>query len=798
MILPPMTRRRLLLLLTGVALLVYACCFWLVADFTCDDAGIGFCYARSLAQGRGLVLAAGSERSEGYSNLLWVLLLSFGIGHGVLPEVAAKAMALLLGGACVALLCWLPAHMGRRQLSLLDALPGVLLASSAPFVFWTASGLESSLFAFLLLAALAAFTAEIDAETPLPVSSALLLLACLTRPEGPLYALMAIPAVVWAHRRRPLAMLEWIAVIVLGLAAFLAWRWSYFGDWLPLFYYSKMRASAAPLFSAGDQGWAWLSRYFDGVWPLWVTILAATGFVALAQRPAGLCAMGLAAASAIFVLAASGSPMDDRFLAPLLPVVLLALGEGLRRLVEFFYNPDPINVSKDAPTLAAALAVALLMLRLAVPSAGELAVGRGTDTVTFASRVARGEAFARLARKGRLRGATLCEPDAGAAAWASEMPVFGLDGLTDRTLARYGSVPAVRDEYLFEQRRPTFLRLSGVLAATPQLDLSERVARDYVRLPPLPGDCPGDANFVRRSALQARSHPSQIAIACDYGGELTLEGLDRVPAKAAPGGRVELALRWRRAFPSGGVHRVAVELAGPVTLSSEHALLNGWCPARAWAAEEAMRDVAEVALPGEAPEGVYGVRVRVFDATGQELVASEPLPESASVEVTREGARHRCSSLAEGLASSTRGAADLGELRETLRELTLAAALPAPEVEAAREHAALRACRLALEACASGKPEAAVDCVVQSREWGGDATESSQQVSSLLRDCASRLASGGRPREAARVLTRALLANPHDVEAIRARDALWACVAAATPEATADTAASQLPAPTQG
>ena len=41
-----------------------------------DDAGISFAYSRSFANGDGLVAQPGAERVEGYSNFLWVLVLT--------------------------------------------------------------------------------------------------------------------------------------------------------------------------------------------------------------------------------------------------------------------------------------------------------------------------------------------------------------------------------------------------------------------------------------------------------------------------------------------------------------------------------------------------------------------------------------------------------------------------------------------------------------------------------------------------------------------------------------------------
>ena len=56
----------------------------LLNRFIQDDAFISFQYARNLVEGHGLTFNPG-ERVEGYTNFLWTLLISAGIGLGVDP-----------------------------------------------------------------------------------------------------------------------------------------------------------------------------------------------------------------------------------------------------------------------------------------------------------------------------------------------------------------------------------------------------------------------------------------------------------------------------------------------------------------------------------------------------------------------------------------------------------------------------------------------------------------------------------------------------------------------------------------
>jgi len=117
------------LLAVAVALTVAHC--WLFRDFTVDDAAISFTYARSFAEGHGLILLPGAERVEGYSNFLWVMLLSAGHFFGGDIFVVAKWLGALFAALTVvgtaelvaALRQTLPLYMVPSTVDLRDELP---------------------------------------------------------------------------------------------------------------------------------------------------------------------------------------------------------------------------------------------------------------------------------------------------------------------------------------------------------------------------------------------------------------------------------------------------------------------------------------------------------------------------------------------------------------------------------------------------------------------------------------------------------------------------------------------------
>ena len=117
-----------------------------------DDAYISFRYLDNLVAGHGLVYNAG-ERVEGFSNLLWILLLAPLRLAGVPVVLGAQLLGIGLGAAAIALaVVGAFRHLGVRSLAG-TAFVAFLPATSGYFAAWSIGGLEGSLYAFLLVAA---------------------------------------------------------------------------------------------------------------------------------------------------------------------------------------------------------------------------------------------------------------------------------------------------------------------------------------------------------------------------------------------------------------------------------------------------------------------------------------------------------------------------------------------------------------------------------------------------------------------------------------------------------------------
>ena len=317
---PPLRRLgRLLLPIAAAALLLGG---WGEMLFLTDDAFIAFRYARNLLGGEGLVWnPAPFPPVEGYTSLLWVLLLSavWGI-TGVPPDVSANLLSLLCGGLSLLLVADMVRHMALPEL--LQPHRGALLAlvllgvlTNRTFLTWLSSGLETALFNLLVLWWLREVLAPASPRSPLRLAGAGTLLA-LTRPDGLLYVALGLPLLVRAPR--------WQAAPLLALPVHFLWRWHTYGAWLPNTYTAKV-STPWP-----EAGWRYLASFAleNGTWTWGLLVLAALASGRLAggavQRRHLLAAAALAGHVGYYTILVGGDHFEYRVLSHLIAPLLLS------------------------------------------------------------------------------------------------------------------------------------------------------------------------------------------------------------------------------------------------------------------------------------------------------------------------------------------------------------------------------------------------------------------------------------------------------------------------------------------
>jgi len=232
-------RRAWLALLVIAGFAALAACFW---SFILDDSYITYRYAENLVNSGQLTWNVGEDPVEGATSFLWVLVSATAILLHISPEAFTQAASLL---AVLSLLLWLDRQSrGFPAVTRIALVAGVGL--SAPLVLHASQGMETALSATLLFFASLRLIRAIEAPTipNLLAWFALMFVATLGRPELAIFAAAASAAtlVLFSTNRNLQALSTFVAVgvgfAVLG-AAFVYWRYSYFGHLLPNSAYIK-------------------------------------------------------------------------------------------------------------------------------------------------------------------------------------------------------------------------------------------------------------------------------------------------------------------------------------------------------------------------------------------------------------------------------------------------------------------------------------------------------------------------------------------------------------------------------
>lgn len=205
-----------------------------------DDAHIFFVYGQNLASGEGLVYNPGGEPVEGFSSLLWLLLVTLGYLLFPRPEPFLLVASVAMIAAAIAVLVW---HVNNKRAIGLGGLIVIAWALSSPaYITWLSLALMDTVLwsALLILGVVFALEGRI---IPLAVTAIAMVLA---RPEGMLWApaLIVIAALLIWVERGPKAAARQVRSAVLAylvtLTLLTLWRLWTFGYPLPNTYYAKM------------------------------------------------------------------------------------------------------------------------------------------------------------------------------------------------------------------------------------------------------------------------------------------------------------------------------------------------------------------------------------------------------------------------------------------------------------------------------------------------------------------------------------------------------------------------------
>ncbi len=316
-----------LALVSGALLAYQVLTFW---PFTVDDAYITFRYSANLAGGHGPTYNAGLAPVEGYTSFAWVLLMAVPSALGWDVTFFAKAAGVLatIGYIAPAVrFTYLSDHVLRlgKWRHLPAAIFVFMFAALQATAVHAVSGMETAFFTALLTLFL--YTGASLAARPTQGKAAALalvaLLVGLTRPEGNIAVAAGLVAAGFIlPRSHSLVLAGWVALgYLLPGGIYFLWRYSYYGQLLPLPFYVKV-SSQGLLSGLPDV----LSFARHVVLPISVLLVVGLARLRIKFLPAVVSGASLLL---FFAFPAHIMGYDYRYLFPVVPIIFIISTIGI-------------------------------------------------------------------------------------------------------------------------------------------------------------------------------------------------------------------------------------------------------------------------------------------------------------------------------------------------------------------------------------------------------------------------------------------------------------------------------------
>jgi len=438
------------------------------------DAYISFRYARNLARGKGLVFNDG-ERVEGYSNFLWVLILSLLFKLGFDLPLVSKILGTLFSISTLVVTYQISRSITEKT-PISDTIPLMLLAFSGPLALHSVNGLETAMFSFLVTASIWLYLQGLSHSRCLYYSSLFFFLAALTRHEAVLIFCITIIHYLyvqkghsgWHKKERYF----WIFIPSLLYFIYFLWRYNYYGYLLPNTFYAKK----ADLWSDIKLGSTYFGQFLTSVGGI-------AGFLGLpiiflkkrSNQNWEAYLIGILLIYSLYIVFAGGDCFPLlRFFVPILPIFYLLLNETFWFLQEAFSGRKGGLILRIIPIL-------IFLAYTSVPTIREYKRIYGTYDYFEKRWIFLGKQLKkRLPSK-----ASIALSPLGAVAYYSELKTIDVLGLTDVHIAHTNAHPEMPlkghqkwdGEYVLS-RGPDYVILdNGIILNEPVQDMPPPYSR---------------------------------------------------------------------------------------------------------------------------------------------------------------------------------------------------------------------------------------------------------------------------------------------------------------------------------
>ncbi|MEM9728386.1 MAG: hypothetical protein AAF997_07360 [Myxococcota bacterium] len=442
-----------------------------------DDAFIYFRYVENLLAGDGLTWNPGHERVEGYTGFLFLALLAVPAALGAhLPSFVHILNLILLVALLYSMARFVAVGVGAwKPIALVAPL---LTASSYQVIVFSRGGMETVLFALLLVVALHVALFGNGSRRNLLLSGVLFGLLALTRPDGILgyvvYVGYTMAASVFQKRAVPWRdELHRLAGLVAVLLPHLVFRIAYYGEVVPNTFHAKVGFTAPSLKRGLQAILNYLTTLRAGI------LLGAAGLWALAPRTRVGNVLALFLTVWLLYLGSIGlSGMNWWYAMPLDVISILWLSWSLTMLLESRQEDE--GVASRPRAIGILALVALCVASLAAGVSRAVAVPSFFAQGLYEEPSDTGQKVTNYIKVGKLM-ADIAEPDetmavaeCGAIPYYAGIVTYDAVGLNDKHIARQpvsDGVWAFGHEkgdarYLLEQK-PTYVIMKPFLTRRP-------------------------------------------------------------------------------------------------------------------------------------------------------------------------------------------------------------------------------------------------------------------------------------------------------------------------------------------
>ena len=332
--------------------------------FIQDDAYTSLRYVKNLLDGKGLVFNEG-ERVEGYTNFLWIMILS---GIEFLNRNLKLALDLdktaqvlsIISSVCVLILTYILSKMINRErenessleriiYELINLLPVFLLAFSTPLVYWGVSAMETTLFVSLILLSIILYLSG-NGSKPNIAFVIVSILNSLLRPEGLIFfALIMLHKILSNYvdgrereAKKSLSIIfdkitrKEILFFLIPLATYIIFRWVYYGYPLPNTFYAKTEFTSHFLQRGINYFYDFARSYLLYGFVLFLPIVIFKNKITIKNFTL---LFGLNISWTVIVILIGGDVLPiHRFFLPIMPIIMILFIKAVVEIIEKIFS----------------------------------------------------------------------------------------------------------------------------------------------------------------------------------------------------------------------------------------------------------------------------------------------------------------------------------------------------------------------------------------------------------------------------------------------------------------------------